>query len=145
MKVGKIWATTGKLWFIRQGQKFCLVTGHLQTLKQLLRGFFPCRERGIIFTRGIRFYVSTLTGRCCVLLHPAQPNGRQTLSRVLLPIGRRPEVTKFLFPSHTFLLLKYCIFVRETNKNILIKMKEIKTVTHTIVQKHETLITMIYN
>lgn len=64
----------------------------------LLQGFLTCRERDTLSTQGIRFNVIILTGHGYVL--PAQPNGRSTVARVLIPVGRRPRVTIFLFPSH---------------------------------------------
>ena len=72
-------------------RNFALQQATYEPLKELLQGFLTCKERGTLFTRGIKFNVPLLTGRDCELDHPAQPNGRPTSASVLLPVGRRPS------------------------------------------------------
>lgn len=73
--------------------------------------YLACRERSILSTRGIIFHVPTLTGRYFVLVHPAQPNGRPTLTMVLLPI-----VIIFLFPGRPLGGGDYCIGKHDTTR-----------------------------
>ena len=72
-------------------RNFALQQITYEPLKELLQGFLTCKERGTLFTRGIRFNVPNLTGHDCELDTSRTANGRPTFSSVLLPVGRRPS------------------------------------------------------
>ena len=80
-------------------RNFAMQNATYEPIKELLQNFITHSESGTFSKRGIGFNVPLLTGRGCVLVHPAKPNGRPTLTRVLLPVGRRPAVTIFLFSN----------------------------------------------